>query len=125
MGVVAVLGHKFAAVAVALVRKAVVVVVAVAVAVTVGLGRQLAVVPVREPAAVVFDLAHKPATVAMGIVATASIEPAAQRMDSPGHRRDTPRFRTDYRQHGYSPLSAPSAVAAAPMEPSETRVCQK
>jgi len=127
-----VLGRGPVVVAVALVRQlagvgAVLVREAVAVAVAVALVRQLAVVLGRKAVAVASGLVHKPAAVAMGIVVAASIEPVAQqRRHSSGYWRDTPRCRTDYRRHGYSPLSAPSAVAAAPMGPSpEARVCQR
>ena len=80
----AVLGRKPVAVAAALQRKLT--------AVGAVLGREPVVVGWvlgREPAAVGSVHVRKPAAVAMGIVAAASIEPAAQeRRHSPGYRRD-------------------------------------
>jgi len=63
----------------------------------------------------------KPVAVAMGIIAAASIDLGSRR-DLP---TSTPGPRMKHRRHGCNPLSAPSAVAASPMEASGARVCQK
>ena len=90
----------------------------------------VALVLVHELAVARSVLVRKHAAVAMGMVAAASIEPAArQRRHSSGYHRDppvsTPGSRMKYQRYGYSPLSVPSAVAAAPMEPAEARACQR